>query len=71
MIIPIQQLPTDTLRNMIEEFVTRDGTDYGETEIGIEQRVEQVKARLVSGEVVVLFSQSTGQCNIVASNMLD
>ncbi|WP_432472016.1 YheU family protein [Amphritea sp. HPY] len=71
MIIPIQQLPADTLRNMIEEFVTRDGTDYGETEVGIEQRVEQVKARLISGEVVVLFSQSTGQCNIVASNMLD
>lgn len=71
MIIPIQQLPSDTLRNMIEEFVTRDGTDYGDVEVGIEQRVEQVKARLLSGEAVVLFSQSTGQCNIVASNMLD
>jgi len=71
MIIPIQQLPADTLRNMIEEFVTRDGTDYGEIELGIEQRVEQVKARLLSGEAVLLFSQSTGQCNIVASNMLD
>lgn len=70
MIIPYQQLPPDTLQNLIEEFVTRDGTDYGESEISLQARVDQVKARLRSGEAVILFSQSTGQCNIIPSNSL-
>jgi len=71
LIIPYQQLPSETLQSLIEEFVTRDGTDYGEIETGLDQRVEQVMNRLRSGEAVILFSQSTGQCNIVASSTLE
>lgn len=70
MIIPHDQLARDTLLNLIEEFVTRDGTDYGETEVGLSDRVAQVEARLNSGEVVILFSQNTGLCNIVYRNTL-
>ena len=29
-IVPWKDLPPDTLHNLIEEFVTRDGTDYGD-----------------------------------------
>lgn len=70
MIIPYQQLADATLQNLIEEFVTRDGTDYGDAEVSLQHRVEQVRARLRSREAVILFSQSTGQCNIVPSNTL-
>lgn len=66
MIIPWQQLSGDALRGLIEEFVTRDGTDYGEQEVSLERRVEQVMAQLRRGDVVLLFSESTGECSIVA-----
>ena len=51
MIIPHDQLARETLLNLLEEFVTRDGTDYGETEMGLSDRVAQVEAKLNSGEV--------------------
>ncbi|WP_428035238.1 YheU family protein [Amphritea sp.] len=70
MIIPWEQLQPETLTSLIEEFVTRDGTDYGFNETTTQTRIEQVRARLRQGEAVVLFSQSTGQCNIVARNSL-
>ncbi|MBN1005305.1 YheU family protein [Amphritea pacifica] len=70
MIIPWEQLQPDTLTSLIKEFVTRDGTDYGFKETTTETRIEQVRAKLKQGEAVVLFSQSTGQCNIVARNSL-
>ncbi len=70
MIIPHDQLARDTLLNLIEEFVTRDGTDYGEAEVALHERVAQVETRLISGEVVILFSQNTGLCNIVYRNTL-
>lgn len=70
MIIPYDQLNTDTLTALLEEFVSRDGTDYGDEEIPLDRKVAQVKAKLVSGEAVILFSESTGQCNIVPKSIL-
>jgi len=70
-IVPWQQLSPDALRGLVEEFVTRDGTDYGESEVSLERRVDQVMARLRSGEAVLLFSESTGECSIVAKDRVE
>lgn len=70
MIIPHDQLASETLTSLIEEFVSRDGTDYGEEEVSLPEKVEQVREKLVSGDAVILFSESTGQCNIVPKDKL-
>ena len=70
MLIPYDQLQPETLTALLEEFVSRDGTDYGEEEIALEAKVAQVKAKLASGEAVILFSESTGQCNIVPKEIV-
>ena len=70
MIIPHDQLASETLTSLIEEFVSRDGTDYGEEELSLRGKVEQVREKLISGEAVILFSESTGQCNIVPKEKL-
>lgn len=68
--IPWQQISSAALKGLLEEFVSRDGTDYGEIEIGLEQRCEQVKQLLKQGSAVILFSEESGQCNIVAKEQL-
>lgn len=70
MIVPWQALDPDTLQNLLEEFVSRDGTDYGEQELSLVQKVEQVRIKLHKGEAVLLFSEGTGQCNIVPRELL-
>ncbi|GGO85103.1 UPF0270 protein [Marinobacterium nitratireducens] len=70
MIIPHRDLSPDTLDNLISEFVTRDGTDYGEVETPLARRIAQVRQQLDSGRAVILFSESTGQCNIVEKDKL-
>ena len=66
--IPYQAINAQTLRNMIEEFVTRDGTDYGEQELTLEAKVEQVLASLRTGKVVVQYDESLDICEIVMVN---
>ena len=39
MLIPWQDLSPETLENLIESFVLREGTDYGEHERTLEQKV--------------------------------
>lgn len=66
--IPYDQLNPETLHGVIEEFVTRDGTDYGEVEVSLDTKISQVLGQLKSGKVVIVFDQATETCNILRSN---
>ncbi|ELX8380067.1 YheU family protein [Providencia vermicola] len=57
MIIPWKDLDPDTLENLIEAYVLREGTDYGEHEKSLQQKVDDVKRLLVSGEIVLVWSE--------------
>jgi hypothetical protein len=70
MIVPAEAIPADTLENLIEEFVTRDGTDYGEQEVPLQTRVEQVRRQLVSGDAVVWFDATTETVSIFSREAL-
>ncbi|MBL4608966.1 MAG: YheU family protein [Pseudomonadales bacterium] len=66
--IPYQQLSADALCALIEEFVSRDGTDYGEQELSLEQKVVQVEDLLRKGLAVIVFDSDTESCDIVVRN---
>ncbi|WP_372770784.1 YheU family protein [Pseudoalteromonas sp.] len=68
MIVPIDQIDPDTLTNLIKEFVLREGTDYGEEEAALEQKIEQVKAQLKSGTAVLVFSELHETINIMPAS---
>jgi len=63
--IPYDQLSPEALQGVIEEFVTRDGTDYGEIEVPLETKVYQILGQLKSGKAVIVFDQETETCNIL------
>jgi uncharacterized protein YheU (UPF0270 family) len=63
--IPLDRLTEDALQGLVEEFVTRDGTDYGVREVSVAHKVEQVRAQLRRGEVVIVFDLQTQTCDIV------
>ena len=64
-IVPWKDLPTDTLTNLIEEFVTRDGTDYGDQEIPTATKVEQVRNQLKKQEAFVVFDEVTESVSVM------
>ena len=66
--IPYDQLSQEALRGVIEEFVTRDGTDYGEIEVPLETRMLQVMNQLKSGKVLIVFDIESETCNILKSD---
>lgn len=68
MIIPWQDLDPETLDNLIESFVLREGTDYGEHERSLEQKVNDVKRQLKSGDVVLVWSELHETVNIMPRN---
>ncbi|MEK7703855.1 MAG: YheU family protein, partial [Myxococcota bacterium] len=53
--VPINALSPQALTALVEEYVTRDGTDYGAHERTLQDKKDAVLAQLQSGEAVVVF----------------
>jgi uncharacterized protein YheU (UPF0270 family) len=67
MIIPAEQLSPDTLTCLIEEFITREGTDYGVEEMALSRKVQQVHQQIAKGEVVIVFDAATESVNLMST----
>ncbi len=70
LIIPHRELSPEALFGLIEEFVTRDGTDSGYTKGSLAENVAMVHRQLDRGDAVVVFDNSTQTCNIVPKESL-
>lgn len=66
-VVPLDALSPDTLRRLLEEFVTRDGTDYGSRERTLEQKVADVRRQLERGEARVVYDPATETANVVVA----
>jgi uncharacterized protein len=62
--IPVDRLSSKALRGVIEEFISRDGTDYGEVEASREAKFRQVEYKLENGSAVLIFDDETETTNI-------
>ena len=63
-IIPVNRLSPEALQGVIQEFISRDGTDYGEMEVSPETKFRQVKHKLDTGMAVLIFDDETETTNI-------
>ncbi len=70
MIIQHTELQPETLHALVEEFVSREGTDYGGPEYSLKQKVEQVLTQLEQGQVFIIYSELHESCSIVSKDEL-
>jgi uncharacterized protein len=65
MIVPHDRLSQTALQGLIEEFVTREGTDTGYTDGSLVKNVEMIIRQLNRGDVVIVYDEDTRTANIV------
>ena len=70
MIIPFTDLSNETLENLIEQFVLQEGTEYGEHDVSLAEKVIQVKQQLKIGEALIVYSELHESVNIVPASQL-
>jgi uncharacterized protein YheU (UPF0270 family) len=64
-LVPPQALSAEALQGVIEAFIAREGTDYGELEWSLADKVAQVRELLRVGEAVIVFDALTESCTIL------
>jgi uncharacterized protein len=62
--IPVNKLSPEALQGVIEEFISRSGTDYGEKEVPMETKFRQAKYKLENGLAVLIYDDETETTNI-------
>lgn len=63
-IIPYSELSPAALEGIIEEFVTRNGTELG-TEVPLDERVRRVRELLQKGYFLLVFDTESETCSII------
>ena len=70
MVIPHKELSADALQGVLESFVLREGTDYGERELTLEQKVGHLRRQVERGEAHIVFDPNTETLDIVTRERL-
>lgn len=65
--IPWDMLSPDTLDAVIEEYVSREGTDYGHYEYSLADKVAQVRRQLQRGDAWIDFDPATETCHLIST----
>lgn len=66
-VIPYRDLSDTALRGVLESFVLREGTDYGEREVSLDQKVAHVLRQLERGEAHIVFDAALESIDIVVA----
>lgn len=63
--VPHTQLSAEALRGVVESFVLREGTEYGEREFTLEEKLAHVMHQLERGEAQIMFDPASDSVQIV------
>ena len=66
--VPYDQVPQELLSRLLESFVTREGTDYGEVERSLIEKVDDLRAQLKRKEIVIIFDGESESFNLLPRN---
>ncbi len=69
-VLNASDLTAPALRGLVEEFVSRDGTDYGHRESTLDEKVAAVLRQLDTGEVCIVFDRDEERANLVPARDL-
>jgi uncharacterized protein YheU (UPF0270 family) len=69
--IPSERLSRDILGAVIEEYILREGTDYGVQEASLESKIKQVHRQIIQGDVLISFDPVTENCTLLTRNQFN
>ena len=64
-LVPPDRLQVDILAGLLEEYVNRDGTDYGERELSLEEKVARLRLQLDRRELCILYDLASEEWDLL------
>jgi uncharacterized protein len=64
-LVPYTELTAELLRAVVESFVLREGTDYGDRELSLDEKVARMIGQLKKGEANLVFDPESESVTIL------
>jgi uncharacterized protein YheU (UPF0270 family) len=68
--IPVSALSVDALQGVVESFVLREGTDYGEREVSFASKCDHVLLQLRRGEIHIVWDPVSESVQLLSRDAL-
>jgi uncharacterized protein YheU (UPF0270 family) len=68
--IPLERVDTDVLQAMLQDYASRDGTDYGERELSLAEKVSNLMRQLDTGSLAIVYDLASEQWDLVPEEKL-
>lgn len=68
--VPTEALSADAIEGLVEEFITREGTDYGQREYSLEDKRGAVLKQLQRGDIAIVFEVESESTTLVTKHEL-
>lgn len=69
-VVPVENLSEEALHGLIDEFILREGTDYGAREFTLEEKHTQLKKQLNEGKILIVFDTAEQTASIIRKEQL-
>lgn len=69
-LIPRERLSPEAFDALLEEYILREGTDYGSVELTLEAKKARAIRQLESGFVKIVYSPEHESCTIIKTSKL-
>ena len=63
--VPASALAEQTLHALLEEFASRDGTDYGVKELTLDEKVGRLRGQLNASRIMLMYDSDSEQWDLV------
>jgi len=68
--IPLERVDADVLQAMLEDYASRDGTDYGERELSLGEKVSNLMRQLDKGSLAIVYDLASEQWDLLSEERL-
>lgn len=68
--VPLERLAAEVLTAMLEDFASRDGTDYGLRELSLEEKVSNLQRQLRAGDLALVYDLDSEQWDLCTRDRL-
>jgi uncharacterized protein YheU (UPF0270 family) len=69
-LVPLERVDAGVLNSMLEEYASRDGTDYGARELELGEKVANLRAQLRTGSLAIVYDLASEQWDLLPQEQL-
>jgi len=69
--IPFEALSPEAQHGVIDNFIQREGTDYGQGDVSYDSKIQQVRKQIETGKVRIVYEPDTGTVTLLLKHEWD